>query len=279
MNQLLSKHRKEPKPKTPPAITIHSPPGVGKTTLATQFKNSCIICTPQEAGIEDLISCGRVSSDYPYYMVNNWEELQEVIRGLATEDHGHKFVFADTASVIERLMYEHVLRVNYDGNKEKFDAWGKQGYSFVLDLWKEFLRDFFGLRNLASPIMPVLLCHSVTKVISDPTREPYDQRVPKVYHPPSGTNSLLTDTIQESSEVWMMDFAADTVVSAEDRVGAKVARATSNGERLLYTKHRPFVEAKSKIFEEDQWRVPLGNTPKSAYNTIYNALFPKTKKD
>lgn len=256
----------EKKAKRPPLQMWYGVPGCGKTSLASCFPKAIIIHGPGETGVLDLISAGQVGEDFPTVQVSSWTELIEVTQGLGTEDHPYKWAFFDTASEMQRLLFEHVLATEFHGNA----GTGKGGFqSFAagpqacVPHWEKWLTLMEPMRDKG--VSPVILAHAKVVTCNDPEREAYDQWRPDLYE--TKNISLLSPTIKMVSELGFINYETFIAESSEDRKVRGGARAAGGSSRNIHFQRSAAYEAKSKRLGT----VSLGDSPEEGCKNMLAA--------
>src|SRR5687767_10170856 len=86
----------------PPRILVYGPPGIGKTTLASEFP------APVFLQIEDGTP-GDLELD-SFGEIDTFEQLMEALGALYTDEHQFKTVVIDSVTELERLIFAETCR-------------------------------------------------------------------------------------------------------------------------------------------------------------------------
>lgn len=153
-----------------PRVLIYGPPGIGKTTLASEFPDPVFIQVEEgtPAGVE-LTSWGLIES---------FGGVMDAVGALAETDHDLKTIVVDSVTALQRLVFSETCQPNnYNDNKganniEDF-GYGK-GYVYAQRVWQDFLDGLNYLRNKKDMAI-VLLGHSKIERFDDPENSAYDR--------------------------------------------------------------------------------------------------------
>lgn len=256
----------EKKAKRPPLQMWYGVPGCGKTSLASRFPKSIIIHGPGETGIIDLISAGQVPEDYPTVRVETWPEVLEVTQGLAKEEHPYKWAFFDTASEMQRLLFEHILQTEFKGNsgtgKGGFNSFSN-GPQACIPHWEKWLTLMEAIQD--SGVSPVILAHAKVTTCNDPEREAYDQWRPDLFE--TRNISILAPTIEMLSEIGFISYETFIAETSKDRKVSGGARAAGGSARNIHFQRSAAYEAKSKRLGT----VSLGDSPEEGCKNMLAA--------
>jgi len=153
----------------PPRVLIYGPPGIGKTTLASEFPNPVFLQIEDGTpGDLELTSFGKI---------DDFNQLMEAFAALYSEPHEFKTVVVDSVSELQRLIFTETCRRgdekgNAKNNVEDF-GYGK-GYVYAGRIWQEFIEGINALRNARS-MGVVLIAHSTISRFDDPETVSYDR--------------------------------------------------------------------------------------------------------
>ena len=163
----------------------------------------------------------------------SYDEIMECIGALYAEKHEHRTVVLDSASAMEPLIWDHLMRVhNVNGIEEIGGGYGK-GYIEAVGLWRGILEGLDALRsekNMAS----IIIGHVKVKRFDDPAGESYDTYQFDI-------NEKAANLLFRWSDV-ILFCNTKVVVRKEDKgFGQKSKKGidTTGGERFLFTQKRP----------------------------------------
>lgn len=153
----------------PPRILAYGPPGIGKTTLASEFESPVFLQVEDgtPGGIE-LTSFGKLDT---------YGQVMEALAALYTEDHEFKTVVLDSVTELQKLIFaETCARGDEKGNaKANIEDFGYgKGYVYAQRVWSEFLDGINALRRDRHMAI-VLIAHSKVERFDDPETVSYDR--------------------------------------------------------------------------------------------------------
>jgi len=198
-------------------MLVYGPPGIGKSSLASDFPNVLF------ADVEDRLGHLDVKS----VRIETWEQLIEFLEYAKTCEF--KSIALDTLDAIELIIRSKVAQ-KY-GVKDFSDIPEKQNFAKWEDVFANFrllVDACVDLRNKGKNV--VIVCHSEVKTVNDPMTVPYDRHQPKVQAKPF---SLFREKVDDL-------FFIGKDVSAQK----KEKRGFADEKRYVFTAWNPAYDAK-----------------------------------
>lgn len=154
-----------------PMITIYGIPGIGKSTLASQFPEPLFILT-EANGVEGIKTLPKIQ---------NLKELYVILKDLLKEEKlPFKTLVLDSISKLDPLVTQSVLENSPLVGKEKreaqtlAEAWGGYGAGFEkAAMYHRILKSYFD-KFVERGIAVVFISHSEIKKYKSPEFEDYD---------------------------------------------------------------------------------------------------------
>lgn len=148
----------------PYRIIFYGSPGIGKTTLASEFPNPVFLQT------EDSAPTGVTLKTFG--VIKDLTTFYDAEAALLKEEHDFKTVVVDSLRILQNLVFEHLC------NRKKIKSiedlpYGK-GYDLALSYWESFLKGMNRLRNEKNMNI-IYIGHSAVTRVSNPILEPYDR--------------------------------------------------------------------------------------------------------
>lgn len=161
------------------------------------------------------------------------EEVEEAIQALLFEEHPHQTAVIDSASALERLIWEHLCHVHKVDSVEKVLGGYGKGFHEAASVFADLLAGLDALREKKG-MACVLIGHVKVKRFDDPAGDSYDQY-----------RSDVKEEIANMQQRWadLILFANTKVVVKKEEVGFNKEKARgldlSGGKRFCYTKKMP----------------------------------------
>lgn len=208
---------------TPPKVVLYGPEGIGKSTLASQFRRPLFL--DLERGTSRL-DVARVEVA--------WDSLSSVTGVLAelAKDHGDfETLVIDTADYLDGLIIEDVCRLHSKRSIADFD-FGK-GYDQVYTQWQRLLDSLARLQT-ATGMGVVFVAHAWQRKVQQPEDTgDYDHWELKM-------SKKAGPLLKEWADFLL--FLRYDIQVVED----KGRNRASGGQRTVCTSHTPFYDAKSR---------------------------------
>lgn len=172
-----------------------------------------------------------------------YEDVMNAIDELYKEEHSFKTLVVDTIDKLEPMVWEKVCK---DGGKKNIEEFGYQkGYVMADPIWIEFFQALDSLRRKG--MTTLILCHNEGKLIEDPTHGGYNKWTPKLH---KRANALLYEWAD------VVGFLEVERVVQKEQNGAKKARSTTTGQRILYLEDMGGFVAKNRYDLEPRLLIP-----------------------
>lgn len=261
------------------AIVLYGAPGMGKTSLAAQFKPLFVI-DGSDNGYLDLVRNGQLPEGYDPIMADSWEKLRTVTKELIeyaknTPDADKKFrsvCFENLGGFATHLREVVIAKYrkrpakgddeSYDTALIRFNAFG--GYSGAKDSlpeWEAWLQDIVTLGHHG--IRPLLLGHATNGKSDSADQTSAFARMVLDIHPEL---SKVVDRLMGNVGLITMK----PVIVAAAGAGKK-ARVDENAEaRVLKMFSSPQFQGKNRY--GIQTEIDMGTNPGRAWRNLARAM-------
>lgn len=212
----------------PQVNTFMGIPGVGKTTIASQFPNSIFADFEDGSGHLNVSRVGKED-------LAKFEDFQSFLTELAESDHEFQTLNIDTADSLESLIQKHVCDEGGVDTIERYDGGFGKGYTRSREIITDVMRNLQALRDKRHMTINIL-AHVQVRTVTDPaTNMSYDRYILR-------TNDKFGSIIRDLSD--NVFFATHSYFTKKD--GQKTM-AFGDGSRVMFTEWRPAFDAKNRL--------------------------------
>jgi Holliday junction resolvasome, helicase subunit len=242
----------------PPRILFYGPPGIGKTTIASEFPAPVFLQIEDGTpGDTELDSFGKLDT---------FEQVMGYLEVLYNEDHEFQTVVIDSVTELQRLVFAETGARGDDEGKtyERIEdfPYGK-GYVYAMAVWSDFLQGLDMLRRDRGMTV-VLIAHSIVGSFNDPESPAYDQYQLAI-HASAKNNADHRGLIERDMDAIIL-MKKNVATKGEDKRGAATTkektvvrtRATGGDTILLHTVGKPAFTAKNRYGMPAQVRYDKG---------------------
>ena len=253
------------------SIIFYGPEGMGKTSLALQFKKELLFISVNENGYENLDMVGDVPANCEHIRATTFPQLKSAIK----EAKHYSTVVIDSLSGVQQILADYILKEHYSDKNDPQQAFASfsEGHRCHAPFYSEQICNELSALN-SQGVNTILLGHTKSEIIKNPGGLDY--------------NATVIDLEQWSRGVYKkwamaiiyMTLNLDLIVTKKWKGTPQESKAVtdleSDSDRIMYTTKNPTHEAKNLL------KLPpyilMGDSPQEAYENLFKHMPPKIQE-